>query len=138
MAIGVRGSRSRSLDAPTEVRIDKWLWAARVFKTRALALAACRAGHVKLAEQPVKPARPVHVGDVFVVRTDALTRTLRVAGVSDRRVGPKFVATLCEDLTPPEERERVRLSLAAQVLSRPKGAGRPTKRERRQIDRWLP
>lgn len=122
----------------TDVRIDKWLWAARVFKTRVLATEACRAGHVKLDGVPVKPGRTVHAGETYVVHTPALTRTLRVTGLAERRVGAKAVATLLEDLTPPEERERMRRSAAEQVLARPKGAGRPTKRERRQIDRWLP
>jgi ribosome-associated heat shock protein Hsp15 len=126
------------MEEPADVRIDKCLWAARVFKTRALALAACRGGHVKLDGHDVKPGRPVRVGDEYVVRTPGLTRTVRVVGVSDRRVGPKLVATLLEDRTPPEEIERARLSLAQQILTRPKGSGRPTKRERRQLDEWLP
>jgi ribosome-associated heat shock protein Hsp15 len=121
-----------------EVRIDKWLWAARVFKTRALATEACRAGHVKLDGHAVKPARPVHMGEVFVVHTVALTRTVRVAGLSEKRVGAKVVASLLEDLTPPEEFERVRRSITEQVLARPRGAGRPTKRDRRRLDEWMP
>lgn len=121
-----------------EVRIDKWLWATRVFKTRALATEACRAGHVKLEGGPVKPGRPVHVGETYVVHTAALTRTLRVAGVAEKRVGARMVATLMDDLTPPEELERMRRTAVEQVLARPKGTGRPTKRERRQIDRWMP
>jgi ribosome-associated heat shock protein Hsp15 len=122
----------------TDVRIDKWLWAARVFKTRALALEACRAGHVRLCDHTVKPGRPVHVGEIFVVRTSGPVRTLRVVGISDRRVGPKLLATLIEDLTPPEELERARLSVVQQIFAREKGTGRPTKRDRRAIDRWLP
>jgi ribosome-associated heat shock protein Hsp15 len=122
----------------TDVRIDKWLWAARVFKTRALATEACRAGHVKLDGVPVKPARSAHPGEVYVVHTVALTRTLKVVGVAERRVGAREVPTLLEDLTPSEEFERMRRSAVEQVLARPKGTGRPTKRERRQIDQWLP
>lgn len=120
-----------------EVRIDKWLWAARVFKTRGLATEACRAGHVKLEGVPVKPARPAHPGEIYVVHTAALTRTVRVVGLSEKRVGPGKVETLLQDLTPPEEIEKRRRSAAEQVLARPKGSGRPTKRERRQMDRWL-
>jgi len=131
----------RSVDGVAEedeVRIDKWLWAARVFKTRALATEACRAGHVKLAGSPVKPGRPVHIGETYIVHTAALTRTVRVAGTAERRVGAGAVATLLTDLTPPEEIERVRRSAVEQVLARPKGSGRPTKRERRELDRWMP
>ena len=120
----------------TDVRIDKWLWAVRVFKTRALATEACRAGHVKLDGAVVKPGRPVRIGETYVVHTPALTRTLRVLGLADRRVGAKAVPGLMEDLTPPEEVERMRRSVVEQVLARPKGSGRPTKRDRRAIDRW--
>lgn len=119
------------------MRIDKWLWASRVFKTRALATEACRAGHVKLDGVPVKPARAAHPGEIYVVHTAALTRTVKVAGISDRRVGARAVLTLLEDLTPPEEIERMRRSAVEQVLARPKGTGRPTKRERRQMDQWM-
>lgn len=120
-----------------DVRIDKWLWAARVFKTRALATEACRAGHVKLEGAPVKPGRSVHVGETYVVHTAALTRTVRVAGLAEHRVAAKVVASLLEDLTPPEELERVRRSALEQVLARPKGTGRPTKRDRRELERWM-
>jgi ribosome-associated heat shock protein Hsp15 len=126
------------LEPSADVRIDKWLWAARVFKTRSHALAACRAGHVKLEGHAVKPGRPVRVGEEYVVTTAGPTRTVRVVGISDRRVGPKLVGTLLDDRTPPEEFERARRTVVEQVLSRPKGTGRPTKRERRQIERFLP
>jgi len=121
-----------------DIRIDKWLWAARVFKTRAQSLAACRAGHVKIKGAPVKPGRPVRVGDTLIVRTSGPTRTLDVLSVTDRRVGAKLLPTLFVDRTPPEELERLRRTPAEQVLSRPKGSGRPTKRELRRLDRWLP
>jgi ribosome-associated heat shock protein Hsp15 len=127
------------VDPAGDIRIDKWLWAARVFKTRMLALEACHAGHVKIGDHAVKPARPVRVGETITARAPSgVMRTLRVVGVSDRRVGPKLVGTFFEDLTPPEEIARVQRSVVEQVLARPKGAGRPTKRERRQIDRWMP
>lgn len=118
--------------------MDKWLWAARVFKSRNLALEACRGGHVRIGGNAVKAARPVHVGETIVVRTPGLTRTLRVLSLTDRRVGAKLVATLFEDLTPPEEILQARASFAQQVLTRPRGAGRPTKRERRLIEKFLP
>lgn len=137
-----RKRRSRftlaALDSPQDVRIDKWLWAARVFKTRALALAACRAGHVKFAGHPVKPRRTVRIGDEYVITTGGPTRTIRVTGITDRRVGPKLVSSLLIELTPPEEFARARRSLVEQVLARPKGSGRPTKRERRRLERFLP
>lgn len=132
-------AHAAGVDPGSDIRIDKWLWAARVFKTRSLALEACQAGHVKIGGHTVKPARPVRPGETISARVvSGVTRTLRVVGVSDRRVGPKGVGAFFEDLTPPEELERAKRSLAGQVLSRPKGAGRPTKRERRQMDRFLP
>jgi len=118
--------------------MDKWLWAARVFKTRAQALAACRAGHVKIKGTTVKPGRPVRIGDVMEVRTSGPTRTLEVLRVTDRRVGGKQLPEVMRDHTPAEELERARRTPVEQVLARPKGAGRPTKRELRMIDRWLP
>lgn len=118
------------------LRVDKWLWAARVFRTRSEATAACAGGHVTIGGVPVKPAREVRAGDCLVVRTLVLTRTVRVVSVSERRVGPRLVPTVLDDLTPPEERERARQTLAQRILGRPPGAGRPTKRDRRQIEEF--
>lgn len=120
--------------APGEpVRIDKWLWAARVFRTRALATRACAAGHVTVDGRPAKPAREVRPGEVVVAWNGVLRRTLRVLVATDRRVGAKLVAGLCADETPEEERARATLSAAQRILERPPGLGRPTKRDRRKI-----
>jgi ribosome-associated heat shock protein Hsp15 len=124
------------LETSPSLRVDKWLWAVRLFKTRSLALAACRAGHVKVDGSVVKAARNVHVGDTVVVRTQDIVRTLKVTGITERRVGAKLVPGFFEDQTPPEEWERNRRSLAERILSRPKGAGRPTKRDRRKMEDW--
>lgn len=115
-------------------RLDKWLWAMRVFKTRALATDACRAGSVAVNELVAKPAREVHAGEVVAVKQGLFTRTLRVVGVPRSRVGAKLLPEFCADLTPPEEFERLRERSVQQVLAREKGSGRPTKRERREID----
>jgi len=115
-------------------RLDKWLWAMRVFKTRALATDACRAGSVEVNELAAKPAREVHAGEIVTVRQGLFTRTLRVGGVPRSRVGAKLLPEYCVDLTPPEEYERLRERSVQQVLAREKGSGRPTKRERRLID----
>lgn len=115
-------------------RLDKWLWAMRVFKTRALATDACRAGSVAVNELVAKPAREVHAGEVVAVKQGLFTRTLRVLGVPRSRVGAKLLPEFCTDLTPPEEFERLRERSVQQVLAREKGSGRPTKRERREID----
>ena len=115
-------------------RLDKWLWATRVFKTRALATDACRAGSVAVNELVAKPAREVHAGEVVTVRQGLFTRTLRVVAVPRSRVGAKLLPEFCVDLTPPEEFERLRERSVQQLLAREKGSGRPTKKDRREID----
>lgn len=121
--------------APSAERIDKWLWTVRVFKTRGLATDACRAGSVQVGGQPVKPSRDVRAGETVSVRQGLVTRTIVVLGLPVRRIGPKLVAQFCEDRTPPEEYEKARVRPVEQFLAREKGSGRPTKRERRAIDR---
>lgn len=121
----------------SRARIDKWLWAVRLFKTRALATDACKAGSVRVGELVVKPAREAHVGEIVTVRQGLVTRTLEVIGVPRSRVGAKLVPTYCKDLTPPEEYERLRDQRVQNVLAREKGSGRPTKKDRRQIERFL-
>ena len=121
--------------ADSSPRLDKWLWAVRVFKTRALATAACRAGSVAINELPAKPARNVHADELVCVRLGLMVRTLRVGGVPRSRVGAKLVAEFCTDLTPPSEWEKVKQHRVQQLLAREKGSGRPTKRDRRMLDR---
>ena len=107
----------------------------RIFKTRALATDAIRAGSVEINALPAKPAREVHAGETVTVRQGLVLRTLRVVGTPLSRVGAKLVPQYCSDLTPPEEFEKIRLQRIQHVLAREKGSGRPTKRERREIDR---
>lgn len=114
------------------VRVDRWLWAVRVFKTRAVATNACRGGHVKVNEAGAKAATSVRVGDRVEVTAHGGTRLLEVAQVIDKRVGAAIAATCLIDHTPappPDDQ-------ADNVFSRERGAGRPTKRERRQLDRF--
>ncbi len=118
-------------------RLDKWLWAVRIFKTRSLATDACRAGSVAVNELAAKPARDVRAGELVTVRQGVILRTLRVLGVPASRVGAKLVANFCEDLTPPAEFEKARAQRVQHLLEREKGSGRPTKRDRRLIDRFL-
>lgn len=125
-----------------DVRIDKWLWAARVFKTRSLATAACNAGHVKVDGVPVKPARPVRPGEIIKARAGQLERTVKVLAPLARRIGAKLLPDFLEELTPPEEFERARelnANSRPAILHYPKGLGRPTKKQRRlmgDVD-WL-
>jgi ribosome-associated heat shock protein Hsp15 len=116
-------------------RLDKWLWSVRLFKSRALATDACRAGSVCIRDEPAKPARDVRAGETVVVKQGLVTRTLRVIAVPRSRVGAKLVADYCTDLTPPEELAKAREQRVQQVLAREKGSGRPTKRDRRLLDR---
>jgi ribosome-associated heat shock protein Hsp15 len=120
------------MDPAESVRLDKWLWAARVFKTRSLAADACDGGKVDVNAQAAKPAKPVRPGDVVrVTLPQGRSRTLKVALLGERRGSASSARTLFEDLTPPEPR-RTRLAPPPRRLP---GAGRPTKRERREIDR---
>ncbi len=118
-------------EGPSSTRVDRWVWAVRLTKTRALAAAACRAGHVRVNGDRAKPATTVRVGDEVRVRGDGPERVVEVARVIERRVGPAPAVTCYVDRTPaPPPPEQV--AVAAQ---RERGAGRPTKRERREIDR---
>jgi ribosome-associated heat shock protein Hsp15 len=116
-------------------RLDKWLWAVRVFKTRPLATAACRAGDVEIGGLTAKPARAVHAGETVAVKLGVMTRTLQVVAVPRSRIGAKLVSEFAKELTPAIEFARSREHNLQRVLVREKGAGRPTKRERRTIDR---
>jgi ribosome-associated heat shock protein Hsp15 len=122
-------------ESDTRDRLDKWLWAVRLFKTRALATDACRAGSVTIGDQSAKPAREVHAGETVVVQQGLIVRTLKVIGVPRSRVGAKAVPEFCTDLTPASEFEKLRTQRLQHVLARAKGSGRPTKRDRRTIDR---
>ena len=116
------------------MRLDQWLWAVRLYKTRTIAAEAVMGGHVKVNGNAVKPAREMKPGDLVVARCGRMTRTLRVLGSPDNRVGAKLVPQFAEDLTPPEEFNRARDPVFVNPAFRPKGAGRPTKRERRRLD----
>ena len=123
-----------------QVRIDKWLWAVRLFKTRSAANDACSSGRVRVAGAPAKPAHRVKVGDEIAVRTRGVTRTYRVIEVIEKRVGAAIAVECFEDLTPPDERpgptdRRTRIDAA--WAERGRGAGRPTKRERREMEKFL-
>lgn len=136
-AAGFVGPRLKPTDPGITARLDKWLWSVRLFKTRALATDACRAGSVEVNERPAKPAREVHIGETILVRQGLITRTLVVRGSPASRVGAKLVANFCEDLTPPEEFAKGREQRVQQLLAREKGSGRPTKRDRRLLDELL-
>ncbi len=118
-------------DSLDSLRVDKWLWAARFFKTRSLATAACAGGKVDVNDGAAKPARLVRVGDLLRLTRGGDKRIVKVQGLADRRGPPPVARALYEDLTPPAP-PRAR---QAPPPRRPPGAGRPTKRERRELDR---
>jgi ribosome-associated heat shock protein Hsp15 len=121
------------MEAISAVRADRWLWAVRLYKTRGLACAACNAGHVRVNGHPCKPARPVRAGDVLSALTGEITRTVKVLAVLENRVGAKLVPQYLEDLTPPAEYAKPREQRLAPAGQRSKGAGRPTKKDRRVL-----
>ena len=117
------------------VRMDKWLWAARLFKTRSLAADAIKGGKVKVEGNPIKPSREVKEGDVIQVQIDQLHKVVQVKTVIKNRVSAKQVPEVYTDLTPKEEYERIEFMHAYKAEWRDRGAGRPTKKERRMIER---
>jgi ribosome-associated heat shock protein Hsp15 len=123
--------------AESAIRLDKWLWAVRIFKSRSLATDACRAGSVRVNDQPAKPSRDVHAGETVTVRLGLMMRTLEVVAAPRGRVSAKLVPVYCTDRTPPEEFEKLRTHRVQQLLAREKGSGRPTKRDRRLLDQFF-
>lgn len=120
-----------------DVRIDKYLWAIRVYKTRSEATDACKGGKVRLNGGDVKPSKAVKPGDVIVARKGVVAYTYRVIALIDKRQGAKLVPNYAENLTPAEELAKLRAPVETFFLKRDRGAGRPTKKDRRQMeDLW--
>lgn len=126
------------MNAPAEPpRLDKYLWAIRLYKTRTLATEAIRAGHVALNQQNPKPSHEVKVGETYEIRQGLITRTFKVVELLDRRVSAKLVPTYAEDLTPAAEYLKQIQARQQAPLKRDPGAGRPTKRDRRKIEKLI-
>lgn len=119
----------------TSARLDKWLWCLRLYKTRALATAACRAGAVQVNQLVAKPARELHRDEIVSVRQGVMTRTLRVLAMPATRLGAKLVPAHAEELTPPSEFAKAQEQRLQHLLAKERGGGRPTKRDRRLRDR---
>lgn len=117
-----------------EIRIDKWLWAVRIFKTRSLATEACKSGKVKINDNVVKASRDIHEGDVVEVYLPPLRRTVRILKMLDKRMAAKNLIDYIEDLTPPEEYQKLRNRRESAFEFWESGSGRPTKKSRRDID----
>ena len=117
-----------------EARIDKWLWAARIFKTRSLAADACKSGRITLNGAQVKPSRTVKEGDEVGVKKSPVTYTFRVKQAIEKRVGAKLLPDILEDITTPEQYEILAMQRISGFVGRAKGTGRPTKKDRRALD----
>lgn len=117
-----------------ETRIDKFLWSIRVYKTRTDATDACKGGKIRLNGADIKPSRTVKPGDILTVRKGAITYTYKVIVPVDKRQGAKLVPQFAENLTPQSELDKLRTPVETFFLKRDRGTGRPTKKERRQMD----
>lgn len=117
------------------IRIDKWLWAVRLFKTRSIASDACRGGKIKIDGQIVKPSREVKIGDLILIQQNPIIKTVKVRQIIKNRVSAKLAIDAVEDLTPAEEYAKLKLMNELNYERRDRGIGRPTKRDRRDINR---
>lgn len=118
------------------IRIDKYLWAVRIYKTRSIATEACRSGRVKMGAQVLKPSHEVKVGEIYSLSIDQLHRMVEVKALLGKRVGAQLVQNYLIDRTPQEEYERIQMVRQFGFESRGRGLGRPTKRDRRSIDEF--
>ncbi|MGI6794826.1 RNA-binding S4 domain-containing protein [Bacteroides sp. KG68] len=119
-----------------EARIDKWMWAVRIFKTRTIAAEACKKGRISINGALAKASRMVKPGDVVQVRKPPVTYSFKVVQTIEKRVGAKLVADVMENVTPPEQYELLELSKVSGFINRAKGTGRPTKKERRTLEEF--
>jgi ribosome-associated heat shock protein Hsp15 len=117
-----------------EVRIDKWMWATRIFKTRTIAVEACKKNRVMVNDAVVKPSRMIKAGDVVQVRKPPVTYSFKVLDLTVNRVGAKLVPVYLENITPPEQYELLELQKISGFVDRARGTGRPTKKDRRELD----
>lgn len=120
----------------TEVRIDKWLWAVRLFKTRSLAAEACKKGKVIIKNIPAKPSRNIKVGDVICIKRNPILFSFEVLALSENRMNAKLVPEFMRNVTTPDQLELIELGRLAGQTGRDRGTGRPTKKDRRNLDEF--
>ena len=120
-----------------EARIDKWLWAARIFKTRSIAADAIKNGRVTIQGVNVKPSRMVKVGEVVSVRKPPVTYSFKILQTIEQRVGAKLIPGIYENVTPPDQYELLEMNRISGFVNRQRGTGRPTKKERRALDEFV-
>ncbi|MGL5785702.1 MAG: RNA-binding S4 domain-containing protein [Bacteroidales bacterium] len=117
-----------------EVRIDKWLWAVRIFKSRTIAVEACKKGRVSIQGTNAKPSRMIKVGDIIQVRKPPVTYSFKVLQLTERRMGAKLVPEYMENVTTADQYEILEMQRINGFIDRQKGTGRPTKKDRRDLD----
>jgi ribosome-associated heat shock protein Hsp15 len=122
---------------PEKMRIDKWLWAVRIFKTRSLAADACEKGKVLIDDAAVKASRMVKGGEVITIKKEQFRLQYKILALTENRLSAKLASDYCSDCTPNEELERLKLHVLALRSYRNHGEGRPTKKERRALDSFL-
>lgn len=120
-----------------EARIDKWLWAARIFKTRSIAADACKNGRVSIGGVNVKPSHAIKVGEVVAVRKPPVTYSFRILKTIEQRVGAKLLPEIYENVTTPDQYELLEMNRISGFVDRARGTGRPTKKDRRAMDAFL-
>lgn len=120
-----------------EVRIDKWLWAVRLFKTRSIAIEACKKGRVTIKGINVKPSRMIKEGEVIEIRKSPITYSFEVLALTERRMGAKLVSNFRKDVTPQSELDILEMTKVSGFVDRARGTGRPTKKERRDLESFI-
>ena len=121
----------------SEARIDKWMWAARIFKTRSIAAEACKKGRVNINGAQAKAARTIKPGDIVQVRKPPITYSFKVLQAIEKRVGAKLLPEVMENVTTPDQYELLEMSHVSGFVNRAKGTGRPTKKDRRELDEFV-
>jgi ribosome-associated heat shock protein Hsp15 len=119
-----------------EVRIDKWMWATRLFKTRTIAAEACKKNRVMIGGVNVKPSRMIKLGEVIQVRRPPVTFSFKVTGLTERRMAAKLVPEYLENVTPPDQYEILEMNRISGFVDRARGLGRPTKKDRRDLEQF--
>lgn len=120
-----------------EARIDKWLWASRIFKTRTIAAEACKKGRVSINGTQVKPPRMIKPGEVIQVKKPPVTYSFKVLQAIEKRIGAKLVPEILENVTTPEQYELLEMSRISGFVDRARGTGRPTKKDRRSMEEFI-
>ena len=120
-----------------EARIDKWLWASRIFKTRTIAAEACKKGRVSINGTQVQPSRMIKPGEVIQVKKPPVTYSFKVLQAIEKRIGAKLVPEILENVTTPEQYELLEMSKISGFVDRARGTGRPTKKDRRSMEEFI-